>query len=351
MTRRLWLCAILIITLIMAMPALAARRRTVTPGDPDHCVHTTLARFFTSAQNLAVDEQHVYVADDFGTIIRLPKLGGGIELLVFSLGDWTPLSMTIDATNIYLGVMARNGFFTKEPGAILTVPKSGGVPTVLVENVRTPFAIAADATHIYWAAAGTIDFAAQRIESDGKIERALKDGSNRQALAEDLSGPLALAIDANTVFYSETGIADDDPTVGLYRIPKNGGTAAELADEIGAILLAVDGNTVVLFGGNETEGGIVAIEKDGATPMRVLYAGNETSDETAGGAIRIADRRAYFVLQRDGGDAGELAWVSIDAPNGLVVVREGLYFEDDFALDGCAAIVSTIEGQLIRTGR
>jgi len=346
MTRRLWLCAIL---LMFAMPVVAARRRTVTPGDPDHCVLTTLSHF-APAEMLAVDEEFVYVVGSFGGIQRIPKLGGDTEFLAFSLDDWFPLSMTVDATNIYLGVMPDDAFFTKAPGAILTMPKSGGAPTVLVENVRTPFAIAADATHVYWAAAGTIDFAAQHFESDGKIERVLKNGTSRQALAEDLSGPLSITIDANSVFFSETGIADDDPTTGLYRIAKSGGGVAELGDEIAAILLAVDGNTVVFFGGNETEGGIVAIEKNGATPMRVLYAGDETIDETAGGALRIADRRAYFVLQQEE-DAGKLVWVNIDAPKGLVVVREDVYFEDDFALDGCAAIVSTIDGELIRTGR
>ena len=346
MTRRLWLCAIL---LILAMPALAARRRTVTPGDPDHCVHTTLARFFSSAEMLAVDEDHLYIVGGFGGIMRVPKLGGDIEVLVFSLDDWFPLSMTIDATNIYLGVMPSNGFISREPGAILTVPKNGGVPAVLVDDVRAPFAIEADATHLYWASAGTVGFSS--IASDGKIERALKDGTSRQVLAEDLSGPLALAIDAISVFFSETGIADDDPTTALYRIPKNGGTPVELDDEIGAILLTVDGNTVAFFGGNETEGGIAAIDKNGATPMRVLYAGVPEIDETVGGALHIADRRAYFVRQLEGDETGELAWVNIDAPNGLVVVRGGLYFEDDFELDGCAAIVSTTEGQLIRTGR
>lgn len=346
MTRRLWLCAIL---LILALPVFAARRRAVTPGDPDHCVHTTLSRF-APAEMLAVDEEFVYVIGSFGGIQRIPKLGGDAEFLAFSLDDWLPLSMTVDATTLYLGVMPTDAFFTKAPGAILTMPKSGGVPTVLAENVRAPFAIAADATHVYWAAAGTIDFAAGRIESDGKIERVLKNGTSRQALAEDLSGPLAIAIDATSVFFSETGFADDDPTTGLHRIPKSGGAIAELGTDIAAILLAVDGNTVVFFGGNETEGGIAAIDKNGASPMRVLYAGEEGVDESAGGAIRIADRRAYFVLQQDE-EPADLVWVNIDAPNGLVVAHEDVYFEDDFALDGCAAIVTTLDGELIRTGR
>ena len=345
MTRRLlWLFAV-VLTLI-AVPAFA-RRRAVTPGDPAHCVTGALAtgRYATL---LAADDDHVYYIDGFGTLSRLPKSGGVEEMLTNpfedGLRDWLPMSMEVDATHVYIGALPVEAIFSPMPGAILTMPKDGGVPGVLVSGVITPIALALDQTHVYWASVGTLDFPSGSVAPDGKIERVTKDGATRETLAEDLSAPLGLALDGNDVYFGESGIADGDPSFGLYRVAKNGGEVATVYAAASVGPLAIDGNTIVIFGASEEANGILAIEKSGPPVIRELFA-----SDLLGLGLGTADRRVYF-LQHPEHTAGELAWVSIDAPSGAVVVSSRVD-GDEFLLDGCAAILNTVDGDLVRTAR
>jgi hypothetical protein len=197
--------------------------------------------------------------------------------------------------------------------------------------VITPLEVAVDATHIYWASTGTFNFINGSLASDGKIERVTKDGATRDTFASDLSAPLGLAIDENDVYFGEAGVADDDASVGLYRVQKSGGAVATLFDDVAVGPLRLDGNTLVFFGTTDSvASGVFATEKSGAS-LRTLYA----SDLIETG-LRVADRRAYF-LQESDGPGSELAWVSIDAPGGAIRARAEID-GDDFLLDGCAAI-------------
>ncbi len=340
MTRRLWLCAVLLS--LVALPAVA-RRRAITPRGPAECANATLVRA-TYANLLAVDGEFVYLVDEMGVLSRVPKLGGDVQPLADPLDEWLPFAMTVDDTRIYIGVLPIEALDVPMPGAILTVPKGGGVPGVLLSGVITPITLATDATHLYWASAGTYDFNEGTIASDGKVERVTKDGGVRETLASDLSAPVGLALDGNDVYFGQTGGADDDDTVGLYRVPKGGGAIATLFDDVLAGPIVIDGNTLVVLGDAEAGSAVLAIDKSGASPMRTLYA----SDRIENG-LRVADRRAYFLQSADG-PGSELAWVSIDAPAGAVGVRPGLD-GDDFLLDGCAAIVNTVDGDVVRTTR
>lgn len=327
----------------MALPALA-RRRSITPGGPGHCVDTTLAAA-TYAQVLAQDAQHVYFVNEFGEIARVPKLGGEVQAVADSLGEWLPLSMVVDDTHVYIGALPFDALLAPRPGAILKVPKNGGVVSTLLSDVLMPFEVALDATHVYWASVGTLDFTAGSVAPDGKVERVKKDGTARQTLADDLSAPLSLALDASDVYFGQTGIADGNPTIGLYRVAKSGGAVATLDDDTIVITLALDGNTIVLLGGNETSGGLLATEKTMPAALRVL-----DDVQSIAGDLRIADRRVYFLEQPDESEVAELSWVSIDAPAGRIGVRKDLD-GDEFLLDGCAAVVNTMDGDLVRIRR
>ncbi len=340
MTRRLLLFAIAAVSLV-AMPAYA-RRRAITPRAPSPCVSVTLAAA-TYANLMAADEQYVYVLNEMSELLRIPKLGGEPEALYSGFFDWLPLSMAVDATAIYIGVLPSDAVLSPKPGMILSVPKTGGTPGVLVSGVLTPYAIVADATHLYWVAAGTFDFVDGTIAADGKIERARKDGSERLTLADNLSVPLGIALDGNDVYFGESGLGEGKNTFGLFRVAKSGGTIATLNDRTSVGPMVLDGNTFVFLGINETVGAaIMALEKNGTAP-RLLYETDEAN------TLAVADRRVYF-LQESEGAGMELAWVSIDAPAGASVALRELD-GDSFLLDGCAAIVNTIDGDLVRRPR
>ncbi|HEX6098968.1 MAG TPA: hypothetical protein VF432_21820 [Thermoanaerobaculia bacterium] len=340
MTRRLWLCAVILS--LVALPALA-RRRAIMPRGPGACAPVTLAQA-TYAALFATDGQFFYFVDEMGVLSRVPKLGGEVQPLADPFEEWLPLSIAVDETHVYIGALPLEALFIPSPGVILTVPKGGGVAGVLASGVSMPLTLALDATHLYWAAAGTFDFNEETIASDGKIERITKDGAVRDTLASDLSVPIGLALDATDVYFGESGSADDDDSVGLFRVAKSGGAVVTVAEEVAVGPLVLDGNTLVLLGSTPEAMGVLAVEKSGASPVRVLY-----SSELIEAGLRVADRRAYF-LQAAVGPGSELAWVSVDAPAEPVSVRNHLD-GDDFLLDGCAAIVNTVDGDVVRTAR
>lgn len=339
MTRRLWLSALAL--LLVTLPA-AAKRRAVTPGAPGHCI---TGRVATEAFPLlmAADAQHVYWVDDFtASLRRVPRLGGAVQELA-SLEDWIPFAMAVDETNVYIGAVPVEAVFTVAPGGILRVPKGGGVVSTHIFGVKTPFEVRVDATHLYWADVGTLDFVEETLASDGKIERALKNGSNRQTLAEDLSGPLGLALDGDTVYFGETGIADDDPTVGLYSVPKSGGAVRTVRGDVAAAKVAVSGNSVVILGGTDDFlSGLLLVPKDGSS-IRTLR-----EDDSILGAPQVADNRVYYVTETDLANA---LW-SIPLTGGNpTLVRDNLYYTDAFLIDGCVVVAGTEEGELVRVVR
>src|SRR5206468_2352482 len=131
---------------------------------------------------------------------------------------------------------------------IYAIPKRGGQPKTLAENVSLPQQIASDGTFVYWISLGTVvhdpTFAA-----DGKIERIRKDGSDRQLLAGNLSGPTSLALDAASLFFTETGLGLGNPSAGVRRMPKSGGSIQELySSEVD--VLSLDGDTLYMLSEN-----------------------------------------------------------------------------------------------------
>jgi hypothetical protein len=294
------------------------------------------------ANTLAVDDDFVYLVNEFAAIVRVPKSGGMPEELAEPLYDWLPFSMEVDDTTIYLGAIPVDGIFTPLPGVILSVPKTGGVVSVLASGAESPFALALDEEHVYWAAAGILDFSEGELQPGGKIERVRKDGSERRVLAGSLSAPLALVLDGNDVYYGESGLTSGDSSIGLFRVAKTGGAVTTIRGDVLVAGLALDGDTLAIGGETDEDGvGIFALAKQGGAPRQLV------SDDSIGFALRAAGRRAYYVGEHD---ETELMSVSIDVPSAPRVVRTGID-GDAFVLDGCAVIVNTVEGNLIRTPR
>jgi hypothetical protein len=342
MTRRLAVLALLLLTISPAAMAANARRRAVTPGTRTTCTFGTVLPA-TYANVLAADDQYVYLIDEFTTLARVPKLGGEREDLADPLDDWLPLAREVDDTTIYISALPLESFLTPLPGVILAVPKNGGVITVLASGVETALMLALDDTHIYWPAAGILDFDSGELTTSGKIERIRKDGTNRQVLAADLSAPLSLALDGNDVYFGQTGLAEGDPTVGVYRVAKNGGAVATIDADVLALGVTVAGNKLLVFGATENTdlSLLVYDDKSGATTPRVLL-----TDEATSSTIRVADGRAYVMLERE---TTELWSVNIDS--GAATQVRGDLDGDVFLIDGCAAIVNTTDGDIIRTQR
>jgi hypothetical protein len=339
MTRRLTL--FLLVLLLAATPALA-RRRAVLFGAASHCV-TGILENDAYAAAITSDATHIYWIDDGeASLRRVAKSGGPSQRLAF-LENWIPFSLAVDATHVYLGVLPAEALFSPRPGSILSIPKSGGTLSVLISGVATPFDIETDATHLYWAAVGTVDFENETIAADGKIERALRNGSGRQVLAENLSTPTDLALDDDALWFGENGFAEGDPSVGLYVMPKSGGAITTIDELVAPSRITPVGAALVVWGARgAVDNGLFVIRKDRGG-VRTLV-----DDEILASGAQVMDGVAYYLTESF--DANVL-W-SVPVVGGTpVIVRDDVYFTDDFDVDACAITLSTVDGTLERVKR
>jgi hypothetical protein len=338
MWRRLGVCAL---AFLLCVTPLFAKRRAVTPGAPGHCITGRVA-ILAYVVRMAQDATHVYWIDDGGYLLRVPRLGGDVEELAL-LEEWLHLSMAVDETNVYIGVLPAEALFQPRPGSILAVPKNGGATQVLISGVQTPFAIETDATHIYWADVGTYDIQGGSIAPNGRIERALKNGTGRQTLADNLSAPADVLLEGDTLWYGETGLADGDETVGLYRIPKSGGTVTTVNTTVVSVTLSNAGDSILIYGANATAANALFVVAKNGSSVRTLV-----DDGSILGEQQVADGRAYYVTEVEEGNA---LWSVPLAGGTPSLLRDDLYFGEDFEVDGCALVFGTNEGELLRIAR
>ena len=337
MTRRLGLC--LLAVLLLVNPLLA-KRRAVTPG-AERCVVGRIA-VLAYTTLLTADAQHVYWLDDFGYLLRVPRLGGQVEELAL-FEEYLPLAMVVDATHVYVSALPLEAVFRPTPGVILSVPKGGGVPAVLISGVATPFDLEVDATHLYWAAAGTLNFDEGTLAPDGKIERALKNGTSRQTLADDVSAPLDVALEGDLVWFGQTGLTEGNETIGLYTVPKIGGTLRTINDDVIPAEIALSPTNVLAYGASaDSDNALFAVARNGSS-VRQLVA-----DDSILGGLHAVDGRLYYVTEED--EAHSVRWIA-ESGGTPVLVRDDLYYTEDYVIDGCAVVMGTAEGELVRTAR
>lgn len=340
MRRRLLLCALI---LLVAIPSFAERRRAVNPG-VGRCQYGTIVPDAYAAL-LEVDSQYVYWVDNLGgAILRAPIATGELELLGF-LFEGFPLSMTIDDTYVYIGMLPFGAFEgDPEPGSIVRVLKNGtSVPETIISGVQTPWDLATDATHIYWVATGTLDFENETILPDGKIERATKSGGTRQTLAANLSAPLDLAIDATHVYYNETGLAEGDETFGAYRVAKTGGSISTLTNQSLVLGLDVGDDFVVFWGGaDEASVGLFRVPKNGSAAPTLLV-----EDTMISAPPRVRDGRAYYISSDSEESVDRLQSIAIVNPQQPVTHFQGLITSPDFELDACSAFLGNVDAESI----
>lgn len=102
---------------------------------------------FGGSSAMAVDQTHIYWADDSGAVFRMNKGGGVAEKLCS--GPISAVDLAIDATTIYWTTL----WVTPDTAVsnVMKMPKAGGEAVMLAEGGGgTDFRIAVDARSIYW---------------------------------------------------------------------------------------------------------------------------------------------------------------------------------------------------------
>jgi hypothetical protein len=271
----------------VAAAATGSRRRAVTPPIPSACSAGVVANL-VEVGDLAVDEHYIYFVDGEDIIARVAKEGGS-PILLGEVPGAVIVSMTTDDTRIYFATWDDDSF----TGSIYSLAKEGGPVKALVRGLNTPFDLVVDGQFIYWVEVGTLS--GEDFLSDGAIGRAAKgDGSGVLKLAASLSMPVALAIDATSVYFGETGGGLGNPSAGLRRVPLTGGSTTKLLD--GIIVGPVTLDNFSVYYGTLTGDGMLQVStqpKSGGTSRTLVSGLDDVS------FIKVFGSTLYYVVESD----------------------------------------------------
>ena len=140
--------------------------------------------------------------------------------IVLASAQEGPWAVAIDASNVYW-----TDFFS---GTVTAVPIGGGAPTALASGQINPCSITVDATNVYWAAA------------DGVYKAPLSVGAAVRLATGSAS---SIAVDGTNVYWTDNGVSSGIGSVNY--VPIAGGSVTALATAQSAPLaIALDSTTV-----------------------------------------------------------------------------------------------------------
>jgi hypothetical protein len=174
-----------------------------------------------------------------GGTLWTDKKRGDYEPMVIEVQGWSPTRAAFMGPEL--------AFVDGATGAIVMAAVAGGEPRPIAQGgLPAPVAIAADATHVFWATAS------------GSIASAPRDGGETHVLAEGSGDCAALVLDSTHLYWIERSRG------ALVRVPKQGGAVETLvADRPGLLDLAIDETRV--YASDGSGGMIVSVAKtDGA---------------------------------------------------------------------------------------
>jgi hypothetical protein len=231
---------------------------------------------------LVVDDTYVYWTDQLaGTVTKTP-ISGGTSITLAS-GDVAgqplqPSGIAQDAGNLYF-----ESPYGPTQGLILSVPKTGGSPTIIASGQPYPnWGIAVDATSVYWVNNGT-----NPLYADSAVMKApLMGGGAPIALATYpfVYAPNGLALDGENVYWTNSNGT-------VMKVPKDGGCPELLANAFIPWGIAVDQTHV--YWTNEGYDGT-------GTVMKVPIGGGCAAGLAAGGnllGIALTAGDVYWVDQ------------------------------------------------------
>ena len=225
-------------------------------------------------QGIAVDATYIYWTDMFspnGSVMKMP-LAGGAPITLASNQD-SPESIAVDANNVYWtnagtpvygapgdgtimkvaigggapqvlasgleprNLVVANGdvYWTDTvtdtgDGAVMKVSSAGGQPVALATGQPGPGGLAIDATSVYWTNSIELEQPAATSPINSVMKVGL-DGSGLVALATGQNHPSSVTVDAANVYWTNSGIEDDDGSV--MSVGLGGGAPVTVASGLG----------------------------------------------------------------------------------------------------------------------
>ena len=178
---------------------------TIMRANLDGSNVTTLVTGQSNPYGIAIDAGHIYWTNYLsGTVMESSLDGADVVTLVS--GENEPTALALVGSKLYWTDVASNRIREFDLG--------GTTAQTVLDNVGAyPFALAANATYLYWAVTGT------NGGSDGTIMRADLSGSNVTTLASGQAHPQGIAVGSNNLYWSNAN------TASITRASLTGGSA------------------------------------------------------------------------------------------------------------------------------
>lgn len=230
-----------------ARPA-AGPSPTDRPGDPIAAAPIELTRGHERPWAIAVLGERAYFTTQDAVMSVGTALGG--EAVTLAAGQAHPTALALDAMHVYW-VTEGEGQLA---GAVMRVPRDGGVPTKLAGPVDRPSSIAVDATHVYWTEAEAI----ARVPREGGDRETLYSGTTLAGRA--VLGHVILL--DQRLYWSDGDTIMSAPTAG-------GGTPVRVArDQQAIIALAGSGDHLYWA----TQARLATAPVEGGAPVELAAA-------------------------------------------------------------------------------
>jgi hypothetical protein len=188
-----------------------------------------LATGYAGVTGIAVDDAYVYFGaygDAGGAVMKVP-IGGGPASAI-APGQAVPEGVAIDANNVYwVNLPLDAGAFTATV-TLNQVGKSGGPITQLASDgmsstIGSPWAVASDGTNVYFTTGVIIDSNGVQQLGSGTVQQVPVGGGTATTIAQNLSGPYAVAEDSTSVYWSTFAYGESN-TGQILKAPKGGFT-------------------------------------------------------------------------------------------------------------------------------
>ena len=220
-------------------------------------------------------------------------------------------------------------------GTVMSEPAAGGPITTIAINQDWPYAIAVDDDNVYWT-----NYDGQYAPGGGSgtsgtvMKMALTGGGTPIALASNLQGPTAIAIDATNVYFAQSV----GGTIKSVPIASTGsGPVTVLATAQTPYGIAVQNNVVYWtnYGGitgptGNSYASVMSVSNSGTGTPAIL-----TTATNAEGAYGIAVNATtiFFTAQNNTGNATEVESLAIGGGN-PTVLASGQLQATGIAIDG-----------------
>jgi hypothetical protein len=278
----------------------------------------------TSPTGIALDATYVYATDATGEILRVPRVGGGVDVL--ANGQASPSAVTL----------AANQLVFLSAGAIAAMALPQSAVSVFANDAISPTAITSTPTDVYWIELQQLGSSAIQLAT-----RPIVGGAKRVvATITGHTDPGPVVVSNGYAYF---GYSDAASGI-ILRTPLNaGGDTAEQFAVIpdGQIAdLATDGTNLYVAVSNAVNGGKIQ-----GTP---LTAGGAVATlvPDAGGPRHIAVKNGivYFTA----GTAGEVRAVAVGGGN-VAVIATGVDAPSWIAVDDASYV--TFSGGIARLPR